>query len=742
MEINHDITIEEIFIPAKHSKDTYLCEDFIIYPEGKEKNGGYLMGILELRATPVAESEKIIQAVINNLKEHYYNQINASPDPQKLNLETVFEYALQKTNAAIVEMIQIGHVNLVLENLNYIIAAAKPNLQTKDIDFIFAQQGLINAYILHKTKQNNYKVINIVDNTPRIKEDPAEKLKIFSSILSGKIYHHNALFLCSEIFGNYIPAHKVNKILSVNDLSTGIDYFKNLINNVKNNSHLTYCAIFIKMEERRNLSDQPISQRSINNLLSTAERTEKYLTPTFALNFRDYFRKFFALFRPNKDGRKQLHSPAEQKKLKFGLIKYFFNIIKTLVFLLGRGLKNLWLIFSGQKKISLFSLKKTLALPSTVITRSKDKLASLHRLNKTILIIIILLIALLVSGVFWVKHRNEVKKEQAAYSIQIQSIKDLLNNSQVNLIYNNKDKSLELLKQAEEIIKYLPQATTAQKANFTELTKQSNGLRDRLLNITKVVPQLIAEITRNNAPVNLLGLKKLNDKLVAFGQDPSLYTIDPAGKTVVAGNPSEQGDLSLGLEEDSKLLFITNQNKLLSYNPETKSFIQKSIVWPAGANVESAELYNGNIYALSAGNEQIYRYKSARDDFGAGQPWIKNKKDADLKSAVGLAIDGNVYLLTAAGQSYKFFTGEIKDFSVKAIEPPITQAKKIFTAADLPYLYILETNSKRIVAINKDGSFANQYSFDTLDAPITDFIINGSTISLVSGNRVYQAALQ
>ena len=153
MEKNHDIRIEEIYIPSKHNKDNYLCEDFIIYPEGKEVKGGYLMGIIEIRATKKSTSEKIIQTIINALKNEYYRQITTSPDPDKLNTETVFEYSLKKANDTLTELIEIGQLNFSLENLNYLIAVAKPNKARKDIDFIFTQQGLISAYLLHKTKQ-------------------------------------------------------------------------------------------------------------------------------------------------------------------------------------------------------------------------------------------------------------------------------------------------------------------------------------------------------------------------------------------------------------------------------------------------------------------------------------------------------------------------------------------------------------------------------------------------------------
>ncbi|NQT49236.1 hypothetical protein HQ571_00925 [Candidatus Kuenenbacteria bacterium] len=739
MEVNHDISLEEIYIPSKHAKDTYLCEDFIIYPEGKEKNGGYLIGIVEIRATPIAESEKIIQTLINTLKDNYYDQINSSPEPQKLNLETVFEHALQKTNTALTEMIQIGHISLVLENLNFLIAVAKPNLQTKDIDFYFAQQGLINAYLLHKTKQNNFKVINVVDNTPKLKEEQGSKLKIFSSTVSGKIFYHDTIFICSEIFSNYIPPHKVNKILSSNEFGDGIEYFKSLINNVKNNSHLTYSAIFIKMQEKRSIDEKPVSQKSIARLISTKETTEKFLTPTFALNIRAHLRKFF---KKSKVDKSQLAGPNKSVRLKFGILKYFFNAIKIIFTSIGKALKVIFKIITGKKKLKLFRAKESLTHPETSVVRSKDKLFSLRKLNKTILIALLIVGIILVSSIFWVKHRKQVKEEQAIYAVQIQQAKDLINDAQINLIYKNDSKSLELIKKAEDIIKYLPQATANQKANFEELEKQSVTIKNKLLNIEKIVPLLITKVGPDDIPINLLKLEKIGDKLFTHSKDLTLYEVNPEDKTSSAIGNSEHGDLAISMEEDGNLSFITNQNKLVAYSSDQKNFTNKSISWPDNAKITHAELYNRRIYALDANGQQIIKYSASGNNYGSGQIWIKDKKDADLSKATSLTIDGDIYVLTSDGKVYKFYTGELQEFDLKLIEPALAEANKIYTTAELPYIYISEAGSKRIILTNKNGDFAKQYLFESLEAPIADFVISGNKMYLISGNKVYEADIK
>ncbi|MBI5077656.1 hypothetical protein HZB94_04735 [Candidatus Falkowbacteria bacterium] len=733
MESNHNIAIEEIYIPAKDAKDTYLCEDFIIYPEGKEIHGGYLLGILELRATNVPEGEKIAQTIINNLKDNYYNQINSSPDPQKLNLETIFEYALQKTNAAISEMIQIGHINLILENLHYVIAVAKPNLQAKDIDFFFTQRGLIQANLLHRTKQNNYKIINIIENTPRFKEEATEKLKIFASTLSGKIYHHDALYLATEIFGNYIPSHKVNKIISANDLGTAVGYFKNLINNVRNNSYLTYCAIFIKLEEKQEITGQTTSQKSINQLISTTERTEKYLTPTFAINIFGFLRKAVVLFGRLFKGKDKLQGPKINTK-GLGLIKKISGAGKLFFGFFCNSFKNIASLFSVKEK----SVKTTNAANNGLSEPGRNKK---FRVNKIALAVFLGVILIVAGIVFGVQRYQKSKTEEAAYAVQLQTIKELLNNAQVNLIYKNESESLALIKQAEGLIETLPQKNNNQKANLNELARQSSTIKNKLLHVTKLIPQLIAEATREAKPTGFSSVQKLGDNILLTAKSNALSTVKISQKQFIEDVFSEYGDLYFSVKDEARIMFLTNQNKVLEYNGQSQKLEPRSIDWGGKLQSQIPLLYNNNLYIIDPGGQQIYKYRAADKDFSVRAEWLKDKAGADISKATSGTIDGNIWIGTADGGVYKFYTGKLENFDLKSVEPALKKIIKIYTSANLDNLYLLEEGEKRIVLINKNGAFVGQFLFETLDDSINDFTIENNIIYFASGGKIYQAEL-
>ncbi len=721
METEHDILLEEIYIPAKHSKDSYLCEDFVIYPDGKEKHGGYVLGIIEIRTTPIEESEKIIKLIINTIKEKYYNQINTSPDPSKLNLETVFEYALQKANDALSEFIQISHINFPLENLNYVIAVAKPNKHTKDIDFIFAQRGLISVSLLHKTKQNNYKTINIIENAPKFQDNEDFGLKFFASTLNGKIYHHDTIYLATELFQNFIPPHKVNKILTTNEINTAVDYFKSLINNNENNSYLTYAAIFIRMQEKKSPTEIPLSQKSIDQLMSTTEKTEKFLTPALTLNILDHLGRAWTKLIRKKEPSK-LHGLKHDKKLRFGVLKYIFNALKICISYPIKAGLNIYSLITKHETREQF----------------KTKLKSLHLINKGILIAIGCLAIVLVSSIFWLNHRQEVKKQELAYNEQVQKIQNFVNDAQVNLIYKKENDSLLLIKQAEDNLAALPQETNNQKANYTELVKQISNIKNKLLHIEKVVPQLVAEINSADSSLPLAKICRLGDTFYTANKTNVLLEV--TGATLSKKITTDSGDITELFCEDKTLLALTNQNKLLEYKEGQLQPV--AINWISGMQSIAGSLYGDRLYVVDPNKEQIYKHQKVDAKFNDAQNWIKNKKEANLQTAVGLTIDGNIYTINQDGKIYKFYNGELQTLNQALIEPAISSTPQIYTNLDLNNLYVFE--NKRVIILNKDGGLVTQYSLESLNSPITDITVLGKDEKLVltSENKIYSIKLK
>jgi hypothetical protein len=494
------------------------------------------------------------------------------------------------------------------------------------------------------------------------------------------------------------------------------------------------------MEEKHLFPGQLISQKSIDYLISTKDKTEKYLTPTFALNIKDYLLKGLAAFkRQDKSG--------AQRELKFanvpgakslGLLGHLIKSIFNLIFSVP---KFIWKLITGQIKPGEF-LRSVSQWPKLLAVKFMEKLLSLRQINKTIFVVILLLIAGLIGGGYWLNYRGQAKKEAAAYADEVKRAKDEINNAQVNLIYKNEGLSLTFVKGAEMIINNLPQASTNQKAKFDELQKQINTIKNKLLHIEQIVPQQISELQFNGQAANLSQLRKTNGNLLVSTKDNAMFAFNLDSKTTSEPTFSEYGDLYHLLAEDDATYAITNQNKLIKYLIAEKKFSPVSITWGDGTEINGVQLYNNTIYVADAKNGQIFKYKKSADGFGTRETWLKDKGSADFSLAESITIDGNLYLATDNGKIYKFYTGKIQDFNPALIEPALSGVKKIFTNADLDNLYLLETGAKRIVLINKTGAFTAQYVFDSLPGEIKDFVIDQGIIYLISENKIFQATIK
>jgi len=685
METNLGLAVKQLYVESHESKDDYLCEAFVVYPEAKEIFGGYLIGLVEMRATPHQDANKLVQTMINAIKDKYYGQIKASPDPQKLNLETVFEYSLQKTNDTLTDLVQIGHLSFDIDNLNYIIAIAKPKPSTKEIELYFAHQGLVFANLIHKTKQNNFKVINVVDNTPTPR-GTHDKVKIFSSILSGNVFFHDTIYFCTEIFNNYIPATKANKVFAANDLDSSVDYFKGVINTVKNNSYLSHAAIFLRLEEKKTMDQTPVSQKSIAKLMDTTDATEKFLTPTFALDLKSHIGKVTGMFK----------RPALTTVHKAGS-----SFAKLLAALPIRHTGS-WSHAGSNKK-------------------------------KMIIAGIILAVALTGGTLFYFKHASDTKKALVAYQGQLKDIQTQINTAEAYYISGNEAQSQDMLKTAESKISGLPQQSSNEISNYNTIVDQIKSVRNRLQKLEKITPEFIVELPNDAMTIELY------DNFALIGGSNSLNIINLTDRKVEKTSTNDYGDLFASTVDEKKIYFMSKTGKLLGYDSATQELKEKTFNIGNIAPV-SFQVYNGKLYLID--KTTVYKSSAVEGGYSAPQKWLKDSETPDFSRASDLTIDGSIYLLSDNGSIIKYLSGAKQEFTAPTIEPAIASASKTYTEVELKYLYILDSATKRLILISKEGKLIKQYSLDALPDAISDFTVKDNIAYIIAKNKLYTAQLQ
>jgi hypothetical protein len=210
-------------------------------------------------------------------------------------------------------------------------------------------------------------------------------------------------------------------------------------------------------------------------------------------------------------------------------------------------------------------------------------------------------------------------------------------------------------------------------------------------------------------------------------------TIDDNEKVVAATN----------YDDKDSILFLTESGKLKEFKDDSMSFLSTTDEsFKKGTNLQA---YSNKIFVLDPQGNQIWRYTRRRDTFDAAQPYATG---ADLKNAVDLAIDGNIYVLGVDGYISKLFQGNKEDFPIKkAPVKEVSSAKAIYSEADMSQIYVLEATESRILVYLKDDRtggavYTAQYIFDDLK-DIKDFYVdkNTNTMYVLTEKAVYRTAL-
>jgi hypothetical protein len=197
-------------------------------------------------------------------------------------------------------------------------------------------------------------------------------------------------------------------------------------------------------------------------------------------------------------------------------------------------------------------------------------------------------------------------------------------------------------------------------------------------------------------------------------------------------------------------LVVLNSSGLLEYNTNWGITAAPLAAGETLQRPVAVDSYFGNFYVLDPQANVLLRYVPTVDGYTAApQSYFLPGQPVDLSNAVDMAIDGAIYVLFKDGRIQKFISGQQTDFNVVGLDQPFSNPVAIFTKADeeVQHLYIADAGNRRIVQLNKDGTFVRQFkppagaatSFAELQGLYVDEI--GSRMYLLDGNKLFLANL-
>ncbi len=187
--------------------------------------------------------------------------------------------------------------------------------------------------------------------------------------------------------------------------------------------------------------------------------------------------------------------------------------------------------------------------------------------------------------------------------------------------------------------------------------------------------------------------------------------------------PNNFGSVKLAtFMADLNLIFIIDEsNKLLSYSPISRKFIEDNIDFPSNAEISEMGTYLTYLYTVDTRHNQIYRYPRAVGGFGDRKNWLKDT--VELGNVSGVAIDGDIFLVQAK-KLYKMTKGKVIPINIDEKRYSIN---KIFTNDELKHLYIIDSKNNKLLKLSKDGNVLNAYANPELSESNSLFIDSSET---------------
>lgn len=363
------------------------------------------------------------------------------------------------------------------------------------------------------------------------------------------------------------------------------------------------------------------------------------------------------------------------------------------------------------------SAPKQVSFVRRPLARLTDEQSSLKRRKVSISAGLILILLLFVSTFFGIARRQQLKRQKIILGLE--SRVDYVVQEASDLVRVQPSRARDvILEQAGRLDGETKEISDRQILNkIAELKRRLESAQTELGLIHQSEPQEYLDLGLIHA-----GSK---GKLMAGSQD-KLVVADPDSQLVLAVSMTDRSGLVLGAGE------VLSQAVSVALSQDSGYVLAGKTIYqlpPAGgqpAEVVTDEnwqdaaglgVFAGSLYVFDRGLSEIYKYPGleagpGQSKFGTSRRWLKPGENLDLGDAVGLEIDGDVWILHASGKFDRFRQGSKISFKTGLTEF-LSNPTFFSVPPEGEKVWILSRQDKRVVALDRaNGDFAGQWEAD------------------------------
>ncbi len=725
--MTHIARINEFFVEGKNQQASHVLLHITEPTTKEERARGYFFALCEIEDGDI-ELIGHAQRLIDDIESGYY-ETDAESDGK-----STFELTLEFINR------RSAHLLNAKGTLHCIVGV----LNNTSISLSYHGEPQAHVFFL---KKDAIQHIDVLAGGDQDTED-----HLFSAVIEGNINDGDRLFIGTPHIEDEFTRERLQEVIMSRPVDQAVAHIEKVLKDARADG--SFGGIVCEIMKKDIAADPSTSNSaaSLQHLLDREQETTETLSPSL---FSGKNKK-----KASKKRQQKKRNPVETNHRRRGEDIIGGSFVNMVLISIGRGIVYtsalIWKITRfigvtmGRFFIMLFVLltNKNNGRAHTLrsIQESKNhllrSLKHLPFISKVLLLGVITLSIVFAGSFSFLRMQKHYQQKETAYLLQVSAIEDKKAAAEARKIYNDDAGAFVLLKEAENMLAVLPQENDTHIEQFQTLSTLIETALLDLRDITLVEPTRIADLNSIGEGVNTTRLVRIDDSLVAFGpEDARLYMVDKD-----TGNVETQAHDSLAKlfaantpKENDIIAFLGEGNTVYTYNKESKAISNTAISYPSDTVDTAAPfVYNLRLYMVDKANNQILRHSKTQSGYDRGTPWLDEDVAPDLSDAVSTAIDGDVFVLKQNGEVLKFAAGEQRPFDISGLDPALENPTELYTYNDVDGIYILEPTNKRVVALNKQGTFRAQYTSDLWQNP-TGMVVDEAkkTIYVLDSNQIY-----
>lgn len=697
-------------------------------PEEKEK--GYFFAIAEINNGTMEQIEHL-QQMMDDLESGYYE---TSDERHKTAFELTLEYINRR-----------GHY--ILDDKNSDLSCVVGVINKNKISFSYHGEPTIKMVY---GKQKGFELMNVLGG----EKESHKKNQLFSAVMEGTINEGDFFFISTPHVADSISDKQILNTLPTKGVESSAAYIQTVLQSLGDDMsyggmicHFPTSKIITAVSEET--TEETEQTNELNNEDENEEDIEDQTTKKLHIKQKEnhhipHVAKPETNYRPREVEDKEpiinVLLVGIGRSLVTGVIG-IYTLLKNIIIGISKMFIGLFLLITnigGQRTTVIQTFNEA-------VGRKKTYIKNLPLISKILFVITILLAIGFTGSISYLRIKANVEAREQAYKNKVQAIVDKKTAAEASMIYDDEAKAFGLLKEAENLIKELPNTLPSQKNKITELQSEINDSLKILQKINVVKPEIVTDLIQTQSSAKTAKLALINKDLIAYGpEDLFVYKINLDTKEVVKKEHQTIPYLNAAdtPKEQDVIVFLTQDNNIAEYSPKSETFSSKDITLTQNAALSDVFVYSQRLYVVDVANNQIYKHNKTQTGYDKGAPWIKTT-GIDLSDAISISIDGDLLALKQNGEILKFTSGVQQPFTVSGLDPTLDKPTEIWTYANVKNIYILEPTNKRVVVLNKQGKLLQQYTANEWNNP-TGMIVDepNKVIYVLDSDKVYRFGIE